>query len=288
MDNQAIAKISFDLLAREPTKGGLTIQLTGGGPDIVMPSLMRPSMDPAMGTTLLASLGAAGVFRSAEVRSQFNLQVFAEEQDGQYNVRIERVTGMSVLTSIPDPSEVITHFQAGSLAEAEEMLARALGEHFPNVELNINRLSYRTSSFAQCALDEARGKPPGRFSIPIFRLTDTALAGFVTNVVKRALAWGPTSKNADSLSIRFHSEDGRGAIYATITPEGRRFKVEVEDRIVWPWKKKAVSASFRSAAEVQTALADYVERTHGFQVHNWSVDFNHTVKQDSTDLDAWV
>ena len=121
MDNQTIAKVSFDLLAREPSKGGLTIQLTGGGPDIVVPSAER-----AMSPALLAGLGASGLFRSAEVRSEFNLQVFAEEQDGLYNVRVERVTGMSVLTSIPDPSEVVTHFQAGSLTEAQEMLARAL------------------------------------------------------------------------------------------------------------------------------------------------------------------
>lgn len=283
MDNQTIAKISFDLLAREPSKGGLTIQLTGGGPDIVVPSAER-----AMSPALLAGLGASGLFRSAEVRSEFNLQVFAEEQDGLYNVRVERVTGMSVLTSIPDPSEVVTHFQAGSLTEAQEMLARALGEHFPNVELSINRLSYRTSSFAQCALDETRGKPQGRFTLPMFRTTDTQLEGFVAGVVERALAWGPTSKNADSLSIWFHTDDGRGAIYATITPEGRRYKVEVEDRIVWPWKKKAVSASCISAAEIQAVLAEYVEKTHGFRVHNWSVYFNHTVRQAATDIDAWV
>lgn len=283
MDNQTIAKISFDLLAREPTKGGLTIQLTGGGPDIVV-----PTADPAIGASLLAGLGASGAFRSAEVRSEFNLQVFAEEQDGQYNVRIERVTGMALLTSMLDPSEVVAHFRAGSLTEAQEMLARALGEEFPNVELSINRLSYRTSSFAQCALDETRGKPPGRFSIPMFRETDAALAGFVANVVERALAWGPTSKNADSLSIWFHTDNGRGAIYATITPDGRRFNVEVEDRIVWPWKKKAVSANFGSAVEIQTALADYMDKTHGFRVHSWSVYFNHTVKQAATDLDAWV
>lgn len=277
-DNQNIAKSAFDLLAREPQNGGLTMSLAGGGPDIVL-----PGPDP---TGLLLLIGSPKLLRPAEARAQYDLRVFADEHAGQFNVRVERITGMAALATIPDPSEVVTHFKVGDLNDATVALGQALDEHFSGVNLAVSKLSYRSSKFAECTLDASRGKPAGRLSL--WRPTDSNLSSFAADVVERALTWGPSVANAEQVSVWFYATGESGAIYVTIKPDGRRrFTIEMEDRISWPWKKKS-SKRVGSIAEVQQTVADYVARTHGFRIHAWHVYFNHTVRQTETDLDAWV
>lgn len=278
-DNQSIAQRALDLLALQPRQAGLTIALAGGGPDIVL-----PGPDPT-GILLLAR--SPKLLRAAEARSRFDLQVFVDEHDGLYNLRIERVTGMAPLATIPDPTDVVAHHTAGDLNEAVDWLSSALDQHFAGVDLSVNRLSYRANRFAECQLDAARGTPPGRFSL--WRPADSQIANFASSVVDRALNWGPKARQAESLSLWFYPTGGAAAVYVTVSPEpGGRYSVNITDRVVWPWKDKALSKRVPSAADVQKAVAGYLSTTHAFRVHAWHVYFNHTVRQVESDVDAWV
>lgn len=278
-ENLTISKQAFALLARQPTHGGLTISVFGGSPKIVL-----PGPDPTgIGTILMARSGKR--LREAEARSKYDLKVYVDEKDGKFAVRIERITGMAPVVSIPDPTDVVDFFVAETLEDAKAKLAASLDENFPGVSLNISGLNYRTKAFANCSLNPKRGTPPGMLTF--WRKPDEGLATWVSAVVDDALAWGPTLRAAEAIHVMFKATDRDGTVYVTISQEALNFTVEVEDHVVRPRTKKLVLKRSTTGSSIKPAIVDYMTKTHGYRVHKWQVHFTHSAKQPASANDPW-
>lgn len=266
-NNQILIDEAFELLALAPEKAGLLISLSGGSV-----KMCAQPLDP-IGVRIVAA--AARFYRPPEFRSEIDLEAFVDEQDGMFSVRLERILGMAMFETLPDPRDYVSNFKAASIADAKAGLLLALDEHFPGVPMTLNGLKYRSSDFASTKLDTNRGAPPRLFSFR--RALDKQLADFVAGVVDDAFAWGPTLEAAARIKLSFQTVGGRGRdVNAVISQEGLNFVLEVEDLGVWGWHEVALRRSFATPTGIKEVIVDYVTRANGFLVDALKVQFDHS------------
>jgi hypothetical protein len=270
--NQSIARQALSLLGKSPESAGLTMTLSGGGEDFVRPNYGKSPLGAMV-------IMAAGI-RAEQCRPQYDLRVYIDDlgdRGDQFRGRIERITGMAVLETIPDPSEHLGSFEGGNIDEVEQALCECLEANLPQgLELTLTSIFYRHNEFGQKSFSANRGDSRNRGLTKLMYgpSQDTEMVNFVDEVVTKAMNWSPEGRSPRSISLWFTvNGEGLKTIYTSIEVQGAKFVIEANDHAFWPWRDKAISCRVSTKEQVKDRIVDYISRQYAFELSQLEVYF---------------
>ncbi len=267
--NQEIARQALSLLGKSPEGAGLTMALAGGGVDFVRPNYS----ESPLGSLVIMAAG----LRGEQSRPQYDLRVYIDDRGDQFRGRIERVTGMAVLETIPDPSEHLGSFQGANIDEVEKALCDCLEANLPQgLELAVSSIFYRHNKFGQKSFSANRGQHRNRGLAKLLHgaTADTEMVGFVDEVVNKAMNWSPEGRSPRSISLWFTvNGECMKTIYTSVDVQESTFVIEANDHACWPWRDKAISCRVSTKEQVKDRIVDYLSRRYAFELSQLEVYF---------------
>lgn len=257
----AIVLRAVSLLRSSSTAAGITAELKGGELDVAVPELG--------GITGL--LAVHGLVRSSELRPVNDIRLYIDEFLGTYTCRLERITGIAPLDTIPDPTEHVATIKALDLDALGLELLATLDKIYGVDALTMTSLFYRKSEFATAIFENVGvPRPQGFFPRFVRKQTDAQLEEFVNTTVESAFAFGGTTP-LQSCSLWFTLGETMRTIYIRIEAKGDKYRITADDRVDYPWREKAINTTCTTPDAVKRVIRTYIAERYSFRVEKASV-----------------